>query len=91
MTDPSRWLTEVLHVVWGFANREHERRVLTPAHAQTALEAVPAYVLYAAGVDPGRAPGAAYTTLYSGPPLADELDMAMRDADRAALDAEQEQ
>jgi hypothetical protein len=53
------WLTEALHVVWGFANREHERwYALTPAHAQAALDAVPDEVLRAAGIDKSRAPGA---------------------------------
>lgn len=52
------WLTEVLHIVWGFANREHERHVLTPAHAQAALDTVPEDVLRAARVDRSGAPGA---------------------------------
>jgi hypothetical protein len=56
------WLSEVLHVVWGFANREHDRYVLTPTHAQDALAAVPEEILRAAGVDPSRTPGAVART-----------------------------
>lgn len=44
------WLAEVLHVVLGFARREHERHVLTPAHARLALTAVPVDVLERAGI-----------------------------------------
>lgn len=50
-TAPPAWLIEVLHVVWGFARREHERYVLTPRHAAEALALVPADVLRAARVD----------------------------------------
>lgn len=58
MDEMPEWLSEVLHVVWGFANREHEGfAVLTPSHAQTALEAVPQELLGAAGIDPAKGPG----------------------------------
>lgn len=42
------WLAEILHVVAGFADREHERGV--PAHAQLALADVPAEILTAAAI-----------------------------------------
>lgn len=46
------WLTEVLHVVWALARREHEGplRTLTAEHAQMALDDVPADIKSAAGI-----------------------------------------
>jgi hypothetical protein len=46
------WLIEVLHIVKGLADGEHQgpMRVLTAGHAQYALEHVPDDVLRAAGV-----------------------------------------
>lgn len=50
------WLAEVLHVVRGFADREHEGRCpqMVPAHAEAALANVPAETLRAAGVRPAE-------------------------------------
>jgi hypothetical protein len=67
------WLIEVLHVVWGFARREHEGiRTLVPAHAQLALEAVPPEVLRAARITLGghRCRGADLTKTTRGRPWA---------------------
>lgn len=52
MDEVPQWLGEVLHVMWGFARREHEPpATLVPGHAQAALDAVPEEVLRAVGVD----------------------------------------
>lgn len=51
MDEVPGWLAEVLHVVWGFARREHEIGTLTPAHAELALDAVPAEILRTAEID----------------------------------------
>lgn len=53
--DVPEWLAEVLHVVLAVADREHVNRPghpaqLAPAHAESALAAVPAEILAAAGV-----------------------------------------
>lgn len=50
--DVPEWLAEILHVVKGIADREHQwpLPVLTPAHAQAALDAVPRDILSAAGI-----------------------------------------
>lgn len=61
--DDAGWLSEVLHVVWGFAYGEHESKpdrpaVLVPEHARLALKRVPVGVLAGVQVFPDRAPGA---------------------------------
>lgn len=54
--DQAAWGTELLHIVWGFARREHEQGTLVPAHAWAALAAVPAPVLAAANITLDGAP-----------------------------------
>lgn len=52
--EQAAWLPEILHVVWGFAMREHEGTPqLVPAHAEEALRHVPGAVLDAARVERG--------------------------------------
>lgn len=49
--EQAAWLPEILHVVWGFAMREHTGTAqLTPWHAEQALRHVPGAVLDAARV-----------------------------------------
>lgn len=50
------WLAEILHVVKGFADREHQGAAptLVPWHAQNALFAVPADIAEAARIKPTR-------------------------------------
>lgn len=48
----AKWLKEILHVVQGFADREHEGPLpqLVPAHASNALAFVPREILYLADI-----------------------------------------
>jgi hypothetical protein len=53
--EQAAWLPEILHVVWGFAMREHKGTPqLVPAHAEEALRRVPGAILDAARVARGE-------------------------------------